>query len=220
MSFSFAPWKGCPSALNIRKVLGRKAAESTANYVERHMKNVNSVTSTTDLLSLALQHVDQNNETLICEFGVYSGRTINHIAALTNKLVYGFDSFEGLPERWRDGFKEGTFAVKALPIVRANVILIKGWFDKTLPPFLEEHKEQVSFLHIDCDLYSSTKTIFQFLGDRIKSGCVIVFDEYFNYPGWEEGEYKAFQEFVADAGMQYEYISYNSLSEQVAVLIK
>jgi hypothetical protein len=104
--------------------------------------------------------------------------------------------------------------------VAKNVELIKGWFDKTLPTFLESRKNDfVSFLHIDCDLYSSTKTIFDVLGSRIVEGTIIVFDEYFNYPGWEKGEFKAFQEFIRDANLSYEYIGYVRTHEQVAVKI-
>lgn len=62
-------------------------------------------------------------------------------------------------------------------------------------------------MHIDCDLYNSTKTIFDNLAPRIKSGTIIVFDEYFNYPNWQQHEYKAFQEFVEDNNIKYEYIA-------------
>ena len=77
----------------------------------------------------------------------------------------------------------------------------------------------VGLLHIDCDLYSSTNTVLTALADRIGVGCVIVFDEYFNYPGWESGEYRAFQEFIARTGLKYEYLVFNSRHEQVAVRI-
>ena len=97
--------------------------------------------------------------------------------------------------------------------------LIKGWFDATLPTFAAEHDEPVALLHIDCDLYSSTKCIFAHLGDRVVPGSVIVFDEYFDYPAWQEHEFKAFAEFVAQAGLSYEYLAYNRLHEQVAVRI-
>ena len=46
--------------------------------------------------------------------------------------------------------------------------------------------------NIDCDIYSSTKDIFDIAGDRINPGCIIVFDEYINYPSWEQHEFKAF----------------------------
>lgn len=205
---------------DIGKILQRKAAESTADYVEKHMGDVDSVSSTIELLTMAISKSDLKNDKLICEFGVFSGNTINHIASLTKQIIFGFDSFEGLPERWRDGFGKGHFKVKALPKVQPNVILIKGWFNETIPTFIKDHNEEVGFLHIDCDLYSSTKTIFELLADRIHPGCIIVFDEYFNYPGWKDGEYKAFQEFLEKYKLRYEYIGYNRYHEQVAVKIK
>jgi predicted O-methyltransferase YrrM len=202
---------------DVGRELQRRALESTADYVETNMRDVDSVSSTLDLLSTALERASLGGSGLILEFGVYTGRTINHIATKANQPVYGFDSFEGLPERWRDGFKKGYFGVGALPAVRPNVKLIKGWFDQTLPPFVQAHPEPVVFLHVDCDLYSSTKVIFETLHAQLRPGCVIVFDEYFNYPGWEEGEYKAFQEFLAKSGLAYQYIGYNRRHEQVAV---
>jgi len=205
---------------DIGDLLQRRATESTADYVQKHMRNVDSVASKFDLLTMAMNITDLEGNKLICEFGVFSGLTINHIASLTTQTVYGFDSFEGLPERWRDGVGKGHFKINTLPKVQQNVVLIKGWFDETLPVFIKDHDESIGFLHVDCDLYSSTKTIFEVLSHRIQPDCVIVFDEYFNYPGWEEGEYKAFHEFLERAKLKYEYIGYNRLKEQVAVIIK
>jgi hypothetical protein len=74
-------------------------------------------------------------------------------------------------------------------------------------------------LHIDSDLYSSAKTIFKNLGHLIKSGTIIVFDEYFNYPGWERNEYKAFSEFIDENKKRYEYLGYVGIHSQVAVKI-
>lgn len=48
---------------------------------------------------------------------------------------------------------------------------------------------------------------------------MIVFDEYFNYSGWREGEFKAFQEFVARENLEFEYLNYNRKAEQVSVRI-
>jgi len=69
---------------------------------------------------------------------------------------------------------------------------------------------------VDCDLCSSTKTVFSSLADRLIPGTIVVFDEHFNDPGWQDCEYKAFMEFVA-AGRQFGYLAYNCRSEQVAV---
>ena len=85
--------------------------------------------------------------------------------------------------------RSGTFAGK-IPAVEPNVKLHVGLFSETLPVFVSALHEDVTFLHVDCDLYSSTKDIFVNLGDRVKSGTVIVFDEYMNYPGWKYHEWK------------------------------
>ncbi|SVB89317.1 uncharacterized protein METZ01_LOCUS242171, partial [marine metagenome] len=77
----------------------------------------------------------------------------------------------------------------------------------------------VSFLHVDCDLYSSTVTIFDALGTRLQSGAIILFDEYYNFPRWQQHEHKAFQEFVQTSGTRYEYIAYSVTGQQVAVRV-
>jgi hypothetical protein len=104
-----------------------------------------------------------------------------------------------------------------LPKVRGNVSLIAGWFDQTLPEFVARTTESAALLHIDCDLYSSTRTVFAHLGQRIGAGTILVFDEYFNYVNWEQHEHRAFQEFVAARGIRYRYLAYST--RQVVVRV-
>jgi hypothetical protein len=151
-------------------------------------------------------------DTLWLEFGVASGKTINYISKFTNEKVYGFDSFEGLPEKWRDGYDAGAFSRNGdLPEVNGNVVLIKGWFNETLLDFIQSQNKKVSFLHIDADLYSSTKYILDTLKDYIDTDCVVVFDELVNYPGFdgENGELRAFYEFITENKVDYEWIGMN-----------
>lgn len=203
---------------NIELDRHHKALRSTSDYVDLHMAGLPSFPSKLELITHALAQASKDGG-LFCEFGVFSGGTINHIAGQTSGPVYGFDSFEGLPEGWY-GLEKGHFTVSRLPEVSANVQLIKGWFNETLPGFVAEHPGTLTFLHVDCDLYSSTKTVFAELASRVVSGSVIVFDEYFNYPNWEQGEFKAFQEFIAGSSLGYEYIGYNRYGQQVAVVIR
>jgi hypothetical protein len=154
---------------------------------------------------------------------VYEGNTINFIANRTDRVVHGFDSFQGLPEAWRLGFDKAAFKVSDYTVLQfaANVEIHKGLFAETLPEFVSDHSaESISFLHVDCDLYTSTKTIFDGISNLLVSGSIIVFDEYFNYPGWREQEFKAFEEYVTSRGIEYEYIAFNKLGEQVAVMIR
>lgn len=157
-------------------------------------------------------NLKHKNNTLWLEFGVYSGKTLNYIADFTEDTVYGFDSFEGLPEKWRDGFDKGMFSINGnLPDVNDNVVLIKGWFNETLHNFILAQNKKVSFIHMDADLYSSTKYVLNTLKDYIDTDCVIVFDELLNYPGFdgETGELKAFYEFVTENNANYEWIGMN-----------
>jgi hypothetical protein len=104
--------------------------------------------------------------------------------------------------------------------VESNVRLVKGWFDATLPEFVEKHVGQrASFVHVDCDLYSSARTVLSCLRKLDLNGAVIVFDEYFNFPGWQNHEFKAFQEYVKECHVKYVYSGYCRRSEQVAVQI-
>ena len=168
------------------------------------------------------EHVKTNDykDKLFLEFGVFEGWSINFCSSLIPEAkFYGFDSFKGLPAT-SGVWVKGEFDVKEkLSKVNKNVSLIKGYFNETLPKFLEEHKEKAAFIHIDCDLYSSTKTIFENIYDRIVPNTVIQFDEYYNYPGWRNHEFKAFQEFCKKYSVEYEYIGISS-TYQVAVVIK
>lgn len=203
---------------SVQRRLQYIALEETVEFIQKNMQHVNSVTSRYDLLTNCMSQLN-TDDGLICEFGVYRGNSINHLASLTEKTIYGFDSFEGLPERWRDRFEKGKFMLEELPQVKRNVQIIQGLFQDTVPIFLEEYPDNLSLLHIDCDIYSSTKTVFEMIGDRIVPGTIIAFDDFFNYPGWKTGEFQVFNEFVETTGLKFEYIGFNRCSEQVAIRV-
>jgi len=144
------------------------------------------------------------------EFGAHSGTTINRIARSDfSRLVWGFDSFQGLPEAWRPGYPAGKFDMAGrLPNVLPNVVLIPGWFHESIPRFRERflRASPISLLHVDCDLYSSTITVLRELHDNIRPGTVVVFDELVNYPGFEEHELRALFEYCRDFGWGVEYL--------------
>lgn len=187
-------------------------------YAEKHMRDAKRFQSRDELLVYAFCKTVHYSG-LITEFGVFSGHSVNLLATLSEgRPVYGFDSFEGLPEAWVDA-PAGAFAVPELPPVRNNVTLIKGWFNETLRPFMESNPGIASFIHVDCDLYSSTKTILDEMNDRIVPGTIILFDEYFNYVDYKLHEMLAFREFVEKNNIKYEYIGLVPHDTQVAVKI-
>lgn len=204
-------------AFNLDTVARLSAAVSSSQYLHSRMVGAKRFNSALELIDYAVSCAEVDG--LALEFGVFSGRSINRIAQGRAGPVYGFDSFEGLPEGWREGYDKGTFARPDIPQVAPNVELVVGWFDRTLPQFLDAHPGPVSIVHIDCDLYSSTQTVLAQLRDRLVPGTIILFDEYFNYPGWEMHEFKAFKEFVESTGLQYEYIGLHPNHQQVAVRV-
>jgi len=96
------------------------------------------------------------------EFGVLQGDSIRCWAGLNkheDSRLYGFDSFEGLPEDWRKGQGKGHFDVGGnMPqIDDPQVKFVKGWFDSTVPTFAREFvAKNRPVMHLNADLYGST----------------------------------------------------------------
>ncbi len=203
---------------NIARERQRLALRQTARFVEKDMARARPLNNRYQVLTFAASFAPRTENGLICEFGVAGGKSIRHLATLfPDRTIYGFDSFEGLPEDWAH-LQKGEYR-QPVPKTPKNVILVKGWFHITLPDFVVRHSGAVDFLHIDCDLYRSTQTVFDYLGERVQPGTVICFDEFMNYPGWKEGEFKAFHEFVQKRSLPFEYLAYNQRGTQVALRI-
>lgn len=155
---------------------------------------INKFKTKEELLSWACKKYDNVN-CIALEFGVFSGHTLSIIRKNFSGKVYGFDSFEGLPEKWRDGFEKGYFKTQNVPsIVGAEIII--GYFQETLEDFLLNIKSKIKLVHFDADLYSSTAYCLGLLSDYLSDDCIFIFDEYQNYPGSENHEEKAFLEWL------------------------
>ena len=217
---------GLHEALHAREVRDRRdllaageraAVASSAAFVEAMMPAARTFPTPADTLDHALKLAPTGGMAL--EFGVYSGATLAVIAAARGgHQVYGFDSFAGLPEPWRAGFSVGTFALDTPPEV-SGAALVTGWFADTLPGFLATHPGPVDLLHLDADLYSSTATVLESVGPRLRKGSVVVFDEYLNHPGWQHGEHQAWSEYTARTRTWFRYEAFTHDHEQVVVVI-
>lgn len=202
---------------DVMTAMEQEAARGSAELVRREMAAVSRHFHPHATLLDALQHAPDSG--LVLEFGVASGTTLRLLSDhRAGRPVFGFDSFEGLPERWRLGFDAGTFATDALPDV-PGADLVVGWFADVLPDFLAAHPGPVALLHVDCDLYSSTRTVLEHIGPRLAVGSVVVFDEFYNYPGWQEHEYRAWCEYAKSAGLSFEYLGITMDDEQVSVRV-
>ncbi len=154
----------------------------------------------------------------IAEFGVARGDTLNFLADLTDEWVYGFDCFSGLPTDWRPGFDRGTFAVPDLRELRfaLNARIYKGLFQGSIPLFLSEVTGPARFIHIDCDLGTSTLDVLFGLESRIVPGTWIQFDEFYGYEDFENHQVAALQQFCTQTGRTCDYVCWTA-HEQATV---
>ena len=201
------------------RALQQRALADTMDFIVKNMPSALAFDTPKDLMEYAVKGIMA--EGVVAEFGVNEGGSINHLAKLLRgRTIDGFDSFKGLPENWSGNQMEAGYFNRGgkLPKVAANVQLHTGWFSESLPKFVAANPAPVALLHVDCDIYSSTATIFEHLEPRIVPGTVILFDEFFNYPAWEMHEYKAFCEFIARTGKKFDYVGYSF--KQVAVVMR
>lgn len=154
----------------------------------------------------ALAHDIADKAVLYLEFGVFQGASLRAWSQLLKNpqsRLHGFDSFEGLPEKWNALNEERMFDTKGvLPqIDDPRVTLHVGWFTQTLPQFTLPPHEQL-IVHIDCDLYSSTKDVLQTLACAMRPGTILLFDEFYDYMH----ELRAFNEFLESGDMKFAFL--------------
>jgi hypothetical protein len=135
---------------------------------------------------------------LVLEFGCGECRTTNELAEMANpRVVHAFDSFLGLPEAWGSHLPAGACRFPRPKVVRGNVRLHEGLFQDTLPALLASAEGQhnpISFVHVDCDLYSSSKFVLDALGHRL-GGAIVAFDEFEGSQLYADSEGRALREY-------------------------
>jgi len=152
------------------------------------------------------------------EFGVYRGSSF--ILAARSAALYGlnavryfaFDSFQGLPEAEGKMFAHGEFACSEQTFTRIitkagvpidKVVKVKGWYSDSLTNNIKKkhNLDRAAVVHIDCDLYSSTRDVLAFIEDIIQIGSIIIFDDWCAFRNEQHpenfGEPRAFSEWRA-----------------------
>lgn len=134
---------------------------------------------------------------LFMEFGVWSGTSISNFRDLYKGLIpsyekklYGFDSFVGLPEEthdknnpleWFAGQYTSNGVVPSLPNPD-DFLFIEGWFSDVLTDDFARSiiTEKVGLLHLDCDIYTSTYQVldFMFKHELLTSGSILMYDDW------------------------------------------
>ena len=156
----------------------------------------------------AIEKFDKNN--LFLEFGVYKGESINLFAKNLKKndgKIYGFDSFEGLQDEWitKSFHPVGTFNLKnKKPKTQGNVELIEGLVENTVENFLKKYPEKkIAFVHFDMDPYNSTSFVLKKINNHLQPDAILLFDNYYGFPNWQNHEHKALLENIDKDKFKY-----------------
>lgn len=174
----------------------------------------------------------------ILEFGCFNGAHLSFMAKCMRflapgdmKLIYGFDSFEGLTEfstsdkhaQNRNGDYKGDQNLLNYFLdfheIEDTVILVKGYIEQTLEIFLQQNPHHIySYVYLDTDLYSSTKIVLDKVWERISHGGIMAFDEGLSdtFPG--EGQ--AFVEFLKSKSGQFQMRSLPFARQPMFYIIK
>lgn len=179
------------------------------------------------------------------EFGVFNGNSMASLIHAANKhhahhmRFFGFDGFQGLPPGseqedegvWEAGFyccsyEEMIESIQKKGVNPEEVTFVKGWYQETLTPELAKAHDfsNIGIVMIDCDTYSSAKTVLKFLAPLIKQPCIVCLDDWklYNTDVKGVGEYKAFNEFLEENPrlQAQEISSYNRKSKSFLIQLK
>ena len=160
------------------------------------------------------------------EFGVFEGATIEFWRKLNenpNSRFYGFDTFTGLPEDWKNLLSDrpkGTWDCQGETpkIDDQRIEFFKGIFQNTLDGFLKKYSSSNQLvIHNDSDLYSSTMYVLTRSHDIIKKNAIIIFDEFSNVMD----EFRALEDYCISYNRKYKVIgATNNFYQQIAIRFK
>ncbi|HEY4876426.1 MAG TPA: class I SAM-dependent methyltransferase [Puia sp.] len=131
-------------------------------------------------------NLQEENPITYLEFGVAGGTSfrwwINNTKNANSKF-YGFDTFEGLPEKWGLFYKQGDMKYEMMELNDNRHQFIKGIFQDTFLNFIDENLQELKsdkrkIIHLDADLFSSTLFILSQLYPYLKKGDILIFDEF------------------------------------------
>ncbi|MDA1370305.1 MAG: hypothetical protein O2971_06040 [Proteobacteria bacterium] len=169
-------------------------------------------------------------------FGVGWNRTFQELNRVRNRYthsnaLFAFDWWEGLPEDWRPGYPQGTFRIPRERVINwyrhdDSVIFHEGLFADTITAAVVDQIGAPALIHIDCDLYASTKMVLERCPPV--PGTLLLFDEFYSPAGewdWTEHEARAFYEFCQHRQVKFRTlmrrdVAAGPLSEQVAFLVQ
>jgi len=210
------------SKLGLKSKINDELVDETFNHFKEDFKKSVIFNDTWKFREYAIKHSllnDKEKKYTYLEFGVWKGESANFFSRFIDK-IYCFDSFEGLKDDWvGSGLpKDALNLNKKIPKLNSNVEPIIGWVENSLDDFLKKRIPKINFVHMDLDTYNSTKFVLLKIKPFLLKNATIVFDQFYHYPGWEQGEYKALKEVFNED--EFKYLAFRIYGKECAIQLK
>lgn len=158
-----------------------------------------------DILGYALRSSELVRDGTWVEFGVMTGTSLKRMVTEKGRAkVWGFDSFDGLPEYWREPFPAGSFQMNQIPKID-GAHLVTGLFDDVLRAWRPD--TPIHFVHIDCDLYTSARAALMHAVPLFGEKTIVVFDELLEYQSFERHELRALYEVTLLLKLRWKFLA-------------
>src|SRR6478609_10072608 len=110
-----------------------------------HYVSVRDYTKRYDLYKFIADHYQQTDKQIVyLEYGVAAGASFNWWMSNNHHAesrFYGFDTFEGLPEKWGSFYDKGDMRFSMPEINDPRGKFVKGLFQDSLPGFIKENTD-------------------------------------------------------------------------------
>lgn len=126
----------------------------------------------------------------VAEVGVFNGASALILREESSKWIFLFDTFEGFPDQLDESDSKNYFVgdcrgseeqVRELFKDDKDTVIIKGKFPESAKPIKEDFgiaKLTYAFVHIDVDIYKSTKDTLEYFLPRMSKGGIILIHDY------------------------------------------
>jgi hypothetical protein len=201
---------------DIRVTAQISAGQSSATWIARHADRVEAFKTRQKMLDHLCKFPIPDGA--LAEFGVFTGAITRYLRPrFPDRAYHAFDSFLGVPEAMGLAVDAGDFSLGGqVPELPEGVTVHAGWFEDTLPAFCQTYDCKLAFVYIDCDLYESVRTVLTHLHDRLTPGAIVAFDDWYNFPNWEQHSKRALEDLVDQTGARFSPVAITTREHAIA----
>jgi hypothetical protein len=195
------------------------AATEAAAWLHQYADKVPGFARRPELLESIIPRIPADGD--LAEFGVFKGAVTRFMRPrFPSRIYHAFDSFHGVPEAMSLSVHQNAFDLGGnIPDLPPGTTVHAGWFEDTIPRWREHFDAPIAWAYIDCDLYESVCAVLEGLTDRIRPGTILSYDDWYNFPNWQQHSLKATREWTDRTGIKLTPIAYTTREHSVTFVV-